>query len=38
VGLYRGFNISVIGIIAYRACYFGCFDTAKALGFFDIAK
>jgi len=28
VGLYRGFNISVIGIIVYRACYFGFFDTA----------
>jgi len=28
-GLYRGFNISVLGIIAYRAFYFGGFDTAK---------
>ena len=29
-GLYRGFGISVIGIIFYRAAYFGCFDTGKA--------
>lgn len=29
-GLYRGFGISVVGIIAYRAAYFGCFDTGKA--------
>jgi solute carrier family 25 (adenine nucleotide translocator) protein 4/5/6/31 len=28
-GLYRGFNISVLGIIVYRACYFGGYDTAK---------
>jgi len=38
VGLYRGFMISVVGIIAYRACYFGCFDSAKAFGLFDLAK
>ncbi|KAF7286086.1 ADP,ATP carrier protein 1-like [Rhynchophorus ferrugineus] len=31
VGLYRGFNVSVQGIIIYRAAYFGCFDTAKAM-------
>ena len=30
VGLYRGFGISVAGIIAYRAAYFGMFDTARA--------
>lgn len=30
-GLYRGFMISVIGIIAYRASYFGMFDTGKVL-------
>lgn len=30
--------ISVVGIIAYRACYFGCFDSAKAFGLFDLAK
>lgn len=29
-GLYRGFGISVAGIIAYRGAYFGLFDTAKA--------
>jgi len=29
VGLYRGFNVSVQGIIIYRACYFGFYDTAK---------
>merc|ERR1711934_766761 len=30
-GLYRGFGISVAGIIAYRAAYFGMFDTGKAM-------
>jgi solute carrier family 25 (adenine nucleotide translocator) protein 4/5/6/31 len=34
-GLYQGFNISVIGIIAYRALYFGCYDTGKVLLFKD---
>lgn len=34
-GLYRGFGISVIGIIAYRASYFGMFDTGKAMFFPD---
>jgi solute carrier family 25 (adenine nucleotide translocator) protein 4/5/6/31 len=34
-GLYRGFGISVVGIIAYRAAYFGCFDTGKAMLFAD---
>lgn len=29
--LYKGFNISVAGIIPYRAVYFGGFDTLKAL-------
>lgn len=28
-GLYRGFGISVGGIIIYRAAYFGCYDTSK---------
>ena len=37
-GLYRGFGISVIGIIAYRAAYFGMFDTGKVLLFEDIKK
>jgi len=31
IGLYRGFFVSVQGIIIYRAAYFGMFDTAKAL-------
>ncbi|XP_019636224.1 PREDICTED: ADP,ATP carrier protein-like [Branchiostoma belcheri] len=30
-GLYRGFGVSVQGIIVYRAAYFGCFDTAKGM-------
>ena len=28
-GLYRGFGISVIGIVAYRAAYFGCLTLAR---------
>ena len=31
VGLYRGFGVSVQGIIIYRAAYFGFFDTAKGM-------
>lgn len=31
LGLYRGFNVSVQGIIIYRAAYFGCFDTVKSV-------
>jgi solute carrier family 25 (adenine nucleotide translocator) protein 4/5/6/31 len=30
-GLYRGFGPSVAGIIVYRACYFGGYDTGKRL-------
>eukprot|EP00871_Galdieria_phlegrea_P003222 jgi/Galph1/3900/GphlegSOOS_G2558.1 len=30
LGLYRGFNVSLIGIVVYRAAYFGGFDTAKS--------
>jgi len=37
-GLYRGFGISVVGIIAYRAAYFGMFDTGKVMLFEDIKK
>lgn len=37
-GLYRGFGISVIGIIAYRASYFGAFDTGKEVLFADYKK
>lgn len=29
-GLYRGFNVSVQGIIIYRAAYFGIYDTVKS--------
>jgi len=28
-GLYRGFNISVIGIVVYRGLYFGLYDSLK---------
>ena len=38
IGLYRGFVISVIGIIAYRASYFGMFDSGKVFLFPDIKK
>lgn len=31
IGLYRGFFVSVQGIIIYRASYFGFFDTTKAM-------
>uniref|UniRef100_A0A8C1WKX4 ADP/ATP translocase n=2 Tax=Cyprinus carpio TaxID=7962 RepID=A0A8C1WKX4_CYPCA len=30
-GLYQGFNVSVQGIIIYRASYFGVYDTAKGM-------
>lgn len=30
-GLYRGLCVSVQWVFIYRAAYFGCFDTAKAL-------
>jgi solute carrier family 25 (adenine nucleotide translocator) protein 4/5/6/31 len=38
VGLYRGFFVSVQGIIIYRAAYFGMFDTAKHLATGDGKK
>jgi len=31
MGLYRGFSVSVQGIIIYRAAYFGFYDTAKGM-------
>jgi len=31
VGLYRGFNISCVGIIVYRGLYFGLFDSLKPI-------
>nr|BAV14132.1 adenine nucleotide translocase insect2 [Riptortus pedestris] len=35
LGLYRGFIVSVEGIIIYRACYFGIYDTIQSLAFED---
>lgn len=29
LGLYRGFGVSVLGIVVYRGVYFGSYDTAK---------
>jgi solute carrier family 25 (adenine nucleotide translocator) protein 4/5/6/31 len=37
-GVYNGFGISVVGIIAYRASYFGAFDTGKVVLFTDFKK
>ena len=34
-GLYRGFSISVVGIIIYRALYFGMFDSFRNVLFKD---
>ncbi|XP_041363028.1 ADP,ATP carrier protein 3, mitochondrial-like [Gigantopelta aegis] len=31
VGLYRGFVISCVGIVVYRGCYFGFYDTIKPI-------
>lgn len=31
VGLYRGFMISCVGIVVYRGCYFGFYDTLKPI-------
>ena len=31
IGLYRGFVISCLGIIVYRGCYFGFYDTLKPI-------
>merc|ERR1711935_738424 len=36
--LYNGFGISLVGIIMYRASYFGMFDTGKVLLFEDVKK
>ncbi|KAI9137241.1 mitochondrial substrate carrier family protein ancA [Paraphysoderma sedebokerense] len=30
-GLYQGFGVSVVGIIVYRAAFFGGYDTAKSV-------
>lgn len=37
-GLYRGFGISVIGIIVYRAAYFGMYDTGRTFLFAEKGK
>ena len=31
VGLYRGFVVSCIGIVVYRGCYFGLYDTLRPI-------
>lgn len=38
VGLYRGFMISCVGIIVYRGCYFGFYDTLKPIVLGDNAS
>jgi len=37
-GLYRGFNISCVGIIVYRGLYFGMYDSIKPLMPVDLQK
>jgi len=37
-GLYRGFNISCVGIIVYRGLYFGLFDSLKPVVLTGAAK
>jgi len=37
-GLYRGFNISCVGIIVYRGLYFGMYDSIKPLMPADLQK
>lgn len=37
-GLYRGFVISCVGIIVYRGCYFGFYDTLKPIMLSDNAS
>jgi solute carrier family 25 (adenine nucleotide translocator) protein 4/5/6/31 len=36
--LYRGFGIAIIGIIPYRAVYFGGYDTLKSIFLSDPEK
>ncbi|CAH1775050.1 unnamed protein product [Owenia fusiformis] len=38
VGLYRGFVISCVGIVVYRGCYFGFYDTLKPIMLGDDAN
>lgn len=35
VGLYRGFNVSCVGIIVYRGLYFGLYDSLKPVVLVD---
>jgi len=37
-GLYYGFGVSLVGIVVYRAAFFGLFDTGKALLYQDGRK
>lgn len=37
-GLYRGYVVSVFGIVFYRATYFGAFDTGKAFLFPNVKE
>ncbi|OMH83337.1 Mitochondrial substrate carrier family protein ancA [Zancudomyces culisetae] len=37
-GLYQGFGVSVVGIIVYRAAYFGGYDTLKSVLFPENTK
>jgi len=37
-GLYQGFGISLFGIIIFRACFFGSYDTMKAMAYDDPSK
>lgn len=37
-GLYRGYVVSVLGIVFYRATYFGAFDTGKAFLFPNVKE
>ena len=34
-GLYRGYPVSVVGIVVYRAGYFGFYDAGKQVFFKD---
>lgn len=37
-GLYQGFGVSIVGIIVYRAAFFGGYDTAKSVLLGDSKK
>ena len=37
-GLYRGYPVSVVGIVVYRAGYFGFYDAGKQVFFKDGGK